>query len=213
MRGVRRGRPCPFRDGQSRCGRRRFRVLSVAEPTHRTHYGGDVLPARHLAQYQELEDTYRNEPNFRTLTVAGRPAFVQDDRNLSGTQACQLWVPLLKPVSASRFYPCGLSLEPSRCGTNSLATTQTRDVEDRTFCVVGVDPGKRILRRYDSTTATTSPALLGNRCLRLRFNSRGYVACSVGLSLFCDRGSRCHWAPRETVPDFRITGARHGSKS
>lgn len=92
--------PCPFRDGQCRCGRRRFRVLSVAEPTHRTHYGGDVLPARHLAQYQELEDAYRNEPNFRTLTVAGRPAFVQDDRNLSGTQTCQLWVPLLKPVNA-----------------------------------------------------------------------------------------------------------------
>jgi hypothetical protein len=43
-------------------------------------------------QYQDLEDAYRNEENFRTLTVAGRPAFVEDDRNLSGTQTCQLWV-------------------------------------------------------------------------------------------------------------------------
>lgn len=43
--------------------------------------------------YQDLEEVYRREENVRTLTIAGRPALIADDRNLSsGTHTCQLWV-------------------------------------------------------------------------------------------------------------------------
>lgn len=47
-------------------------------------------------RYEHLEDAYRSERNFQTLTIAGRPAFgldnAHDERNISGIQTCQFWV-------------------------------------------------------------------------------------------------------------------------
>ena len=71
-------------DGSEFC---RWQSLPTAPTTAVMYFLPDIR-----RQYQDLEDAYRTEPNFRTLTVAGRPAFVEDDRNLSGTQTCQLWV-------------------------------------------------------------------------------------------------------------------------
>ena len=71
-------------DGSEFC---RWQSLPTAPTTAVMYFLPDIR-----RQYQDLEAAYRDEPNFRTLTVAGRPAFVEDDRNLSGTQTCQLWV-------------------------------------------------------------------------------------------------------------------------
>ena len=71
-------------DGSAFC---RWQSLPTAPSAAAMYFLPDIW-----RQYQDLEDAYRNEPNSRTLTVAGRPAFLEDDRNLSGTQTCQLWV-------------------------------------------------------------------------------------------------------------------------
>ncbi|PZT86598.1 MAG: hypothetical protein DI630_34965, partial [Gordonia sp. (in: high G+C Gram-positive bacteria)] len=71
-------------DGSGFC---RWQSLPTAPTTAVMYFLPDIW-----RQFEDLEDAYRNEVNFRTLAVAGRPAFVEDDRNFSGTQTCQLWV-------------------------------------------------------------------------------------------------------------------------
>ena len=64
-------------------------------PTAPTQVAMAFLPVLQH-RYDRLEDAYRSERNFHTLTIAGRPAFLLDDahdeRNISGIQTCQFWV-------------------------------------------------------------------------------------------------------------------------
>jgi hypothetical protein len=78
------GSPGVVGDGPGFC---RWQSLPTAPSAAVMYFLPDIW-----RQYQDLEGAYRTEGNFRTLTVAGRPAFIEDDRNLSGTQTCQLWV-------------------------------------------------------------------------------------------------------------------------
>ncbi|MFC9659623.1 DUF3558 family protein [Nocardia sp. NPDC127606] len=43
-------------------------------------------------KFGPLEEINRTEKNFRTLTIADRPAFLIDDRSDSGHRNCKIWV-------------------------------------------------------------------------------------------------------------------------
>jgi hypothetical protein len=65
----------------------RWQTAPTAQPQAVMYFLPDVW-----RRYEHLEEGYRNEETFRTLTIAGRPAFLEDERKLSGTQSCQIWV-------------------------------------------------------------------------------------------------------------------------
>ncbi|WP_194813367.1 DUF3558 domain-containing protein [Nocardia sp. XZ_19_385] len=41
--------------------------------------------------YKDIENLRRGEENFRTVTLAGQPAFLVDDRSESGHRNCKIW--------------------------------------------------------------------------------------------------------------------------
>ncbi|GGN99768.1 hypothetical protein GCM10011610_68040 [Nocardia rhizosphaerihabitans] len=53
----------------------------------RMYFGPD-----YRQRFGALEDLNRTEENFRSLAVAGRPAFLVDDHSDSGHRNCRIWV-------------------------------------------------------------------------------------------------------------------------